>query len=536
MADEARSILDSLMGGDRNALLPPGTAVPRPKKRNNNNNNGSSTLHNQPLTLPTKRSKSCYDADVDPLYCAWGTNVYELFVNTKSDLGVPNPFVPDDGARAEYLNLPKHEQERLGFEYTLFMKLQDLVRQCDRAVSRNKEKLEQEIQRNATKNNNSAIGGGGGGRISDFYVQDIDEGAIVQLAQCQLRLDAVEKEVLQILETMEGHVVSQRQLESKIQEVKTRLDEMEDKIRSEQDAPMADEGDGGEGDGVVKLEGDGIAKTEDDVVLKVEAVADAAQHIKDEADLATGVPSEVEPDATIVKVEKHSHPEDTTAESTNGVNPTDLELLRLEMEQLAKELDDVILKKQRSQFDLARKIQQYAPLQESAEQQRRHLHFVKSDITMDKTVCEVSGNFMSARDADERIAAHYAGKQYVGWKLVRDKFKEMQQQYGRYGPPRPQRRDDGGPGGSSIRHGGPVPPGAPRPDDRYSGRGGGFSSNRGPPVPARGGGGSYGGGSRDYDRGGGRDRGGYSGGGGGYGRGGGGGYDRDRRDGGRWGR
>jgi hypothetical protein len=45
--------------------------------------------------------------------------------------------------------------------------------------------------------------------------------------------------------------------------------------------------------------------------------------------------------------------------------------------------------------------------------QQGNLNYVKSDISTDKTVCDVSGNFMSAR-ADERIAAHYAGKQYVG--------------------------------------------------------------------------------------------------------------------------
>ena len=206
-----------------------------------------------------------------------------------------------------------------------------------------------------------------------------------------------------------------------------------------------------------------------------------------------------------------------------------LELLKIDIEQVTKELHDVVLKKQRSLFDLARKLQQYAPLSESAEQQRKHLHFVKSDITMDKTVCEVSGNFMSARDADERIAAHYAGKQYVGWKLVRDKFKEMQQQYGRYGPPRPQpQRRDGGGGGRPDDRYNTQNRGGGRPDDRYAN-----NNNRGPPpLPPRG---NYGGGGgRDYDNrgGGGRDRGGPPG--GAYGRGGGGGgHDRDRRDNGR---
>lgn len=526
MADEARSILDSLMGGDRNAPLPPGTAVPRRKQgrlgasSQNPNSNQNHSQNNQPLLLPSKRSKSCYDADADPLYCAWGVNVYELFVNTKSDLG-SNPFTPDDGARQEYLRLPKHEQERLGFDSILFLKLQELVRQCDRTVSRNKEKLEQEIQRNAATKNRT--------NQHHDYVQDIDEAALTQLAQCQLRRDAVEKELLEIVATMEAHIEHQGTIEVQLDAWKKKLQEMEAKVvASTVDEPNTEN----------HVDNDDAATTSTDAVpMKLESEA-TVPPIKDEPQQDVHV--KVEPEATIVKTEDAAT---TTGDDTNddGVNKTSLELLKLDIEQLTKELDDVILKKQRSQFDLARKIQQYAPLQESADQQRKHLHFVKSDITMDKTVCEVSGNFMSARDADERIAAHYAGKQYVGWKLVRDKFKEMQQQYGRYGPPRPPpRRDDiGGPGPGP----GPGPIGrnvGGRPDDRYNGRGGGFSNNRGPPPPARGGAGGYngGGGGRDYDRGSGgsRDRGGHQG--GGNGRGGGGGYDRDRRDGGggRWGR
>jgi hypothetical protein len=83
------------------------------------------------------------------------------------------------------------------------------------------------------------------------------------------------------------------------------------------------------------------------------------------------------------------------------------------------------LEKQAILCDISRKLGQLGPLQESVETLSRNLNHVKSDITTDKTVCEVSGNFMSARDADTRIASHYAGKQYVGWKLVREKFKEM---------------------------------------------------------------------------------------------------------------
>eukprot|EP00542_Grammatophora_oceanica_P008965 CAMPEP_0194042280 /NCGR_PEP_ID=MMETSP0009_2-20130614/14076_1 /TAXON_ID=210454 /ORGANISM="Grammatophora oceanica, Strain CCMP 410" /LENGTH=68 /DNA_ID=CAMNT_0038686075 /DNA_START=66 /DNA_END=269 /DNA_ORIENTATION=+ len=68
MSAEAAALLDSLMGGDRNAPLPPGTAAPRKRKHGQ-----SSSSSNQRLMLPTKRSKaSCYDQDICPFYCAWG--------------------------------------------------------------------------------------------------------------------------------------------------------------------------------------------------------------------------------------------------------------------------------------------------------------------------------------------------------------------------------------------------------------------------------------------------------------------------------
>jgi hypothetical protein len=36
---------------------------------------------------------------------------------------------------------------------------------------------------------------------------------------------------------------------------------------------------------------------------------------------------------------------------------------------------------------------------------------------------------MLSRDAEERIAAHYAGKQYVGWKAVRAKLAELEKKF-----------------------------------------------------------------------------------------------------------
>lgn len=69
------------------------------------------------------------------------------------------------------------------------------------------------------------------------------------------------------------------------------------------------------------------------------------------------------------------------------------------------------------------------PLRDQLNNLTRELHYVKTDMSNDKMVCEVSGNFMSSRDAEERIAAHYAGKQYVGWKMVREKVKELDPKY-----------------------------------------------------------------------------------------------------------
>ena len=165
--EEARALLDALMGGDRNASLPPGTAMPRSKKRRKKDEAGG-----EMLLLPGKRSKSCFDPDIDPLYCAWGVDVFELFVNTKSDIG-PNPYVVDEGARQEFLKLPPQEQERLGFNYFLFQKLQELVRNGDRTVQRNKEKLAQELRRLAAK------------RAANFVLKALFDGVLHVLAIVQ---------------------------------------------------------------------------------------------------------------------------------------------------------------------------------------------------------------------------------------------------------------------------------------------------------------------------------------------------------------
>eukprot|EP00980_Cylindrotheca_fusiformis_P031082 scaffold25800_cov162-Cylindrotheca_fusiformis.AAC.8 len=452
-AAEAKALLDQLMGGDRDAPLPPGAALP--SKRGREGGNGDALL------LPGKRHKSCYDRDICPLYCAWGVDVYDLFVNTKSDIG-PNPNTPDDAARKEFMNLPQHEKDRLGFEHFLFNKLAELVQQCDRTVSRNNEKLNKELQRQLQK------------RGGQDYVIDVDEAAVEQLCRNQIMLEDLTKDLenalkrLHELRQTEGNL--SKQLEEKAKEKKK---EKEIKKEGEREA------DGGET--TTPAEQDDAA-TDQETVVKQEAAP-----IKQEVPL---------------KVEE-------TEGSTNQDNENN-EAAPMQAESI--ELGKITLEKQRILCDIANMLSQWGQLQEAVETQSRNLNHVKSDITTDKTVCEVSGNFMSARDADERIAAHYAGKQYVGWKLVRDKFKEMIKKYGKYGPPPPMR------GGGPPQHMGPPPRGSRGGFGDRGGGGGGFrdrpndgfaGGRRGPPPGRweRGGGGGYGRGGGGYGRD--RDRGGY---------------------------
>ena len=420
--EEARSLLDSLMGGDRNAPLPPGAAVPSKRKRSSGGGEGGSGGQ---LLLPGKRSKSCYDRDIDPLYTAWGVDVFELFVNTKSDLGA-NPYIVDEGAHHEFVNLPEAEQTKLGYNYFLFQKLQELVRQCDRTVSRNKDKLTQEVNRKLSQ------------RGGQDFVEDVDEGAVEALARDMVQAEYLTNIYMERMQDLETIVKDEDIKKEKLEKLL--------KLKSEESKQKIKEEDPGDGNPPIKQEDN----------------------------------------------------EEPTKEIKSENSENEEELKNLQMG-----LGKTTMKKQSILFDLANVISQLGPLEDSIEAQRRNLNYVKSDISTDKTVCEVSGNFMSSRDADERIAAHYAGKQYVGWKLVRDKFAEMVKKFGRYGPPPPGR--DG------IENAGPMPP---------MGRGGGGGGGR---YNDRGGGG---GGGR-YDRGGSRGR--YDG-GGGYRGGGGGGPDR----GGRW--
>lgn len=378
MAAEARALLDALMGSNRNDDVVGASGLPS----------------TNPAAAPTtarRTKRSCYDPDICPLYCAWslsdeptwaenvaanegagGIDVYDLFTNTKSDLG-PNPFRVDEAARVEFQSLPDHEKRRLGYEDMLCRKLADLVRQCDRSVSRNKEKLRQEVAR-AMKARHE---GKGRGNREDL-ITTVNE---------------------QMLESCASNVAQAILIEDEMAELVQELGKLED---------------------------------------------DEKKLIKD-----------IEEGKADEKKKKKKKKKDKDPDEEE--NPTDPRIIALQKDKL-----DKLLQIQSLSLQLP-------PLRDNTDNLLRQLQYLRSDTSTDKIVCEVSGNFMSSRDADERIAAHYAGKQYVGWKLVRDKLKELQKRgFGR-----------GGGGGGGM----PPPDRGGYRDDRhhggYGGGGGGYRDERG---------------------------------------------------------
>merc|ERR1711957_1158186 len=168
---------------------------------------------------PARRQKrSCYDPDICPLYCAWslssqenptwaesvavndgagGIDVFDLFTNSKSGIG-QNPYRIDDHAREEFASLPEHEQRRLGYEDILARKLLDLVRQCDRTVARNKEKLRREV---AQAMKHRTAGSGKGNR--EDLVLTVDEDMLEKCASSVAEGILIEEKMAALVEKME---------------------------------------------------------------------------------------------------------------------------------------------------------------------------------------------------------------------------------------------------------------------------------------------------------------------------------------------
>ena len=408
---EARAMLDALMGVERDAALPTGAAVPRKRK------NGAAD--NSALLLPGKRQKSCFDKDIDPLYTAWGVDVFDLFVNTKSDLGT-NPYVVDEAAHQEFQRLSQEERDRTGYYYFLFQKLQELVRQCDRTVARNKDKLQQELKRKLSQ------------RGGQDFVEDVDEATVESLVRAMWQAQDLMDEWKASVDKLD-RVTSQEELAMKKLEplLEARKQQEQKEAGSETADGVAPNGDGDNPVVKTETEDTGSTTVRDKVAVKEDVTVEKEATVKGE--IATK-----EEEESHVKQGEQSDATNKTElnneQTDSSEQPKDSKLGNLQME-----LGKLTLEKQRLVFEVSRIMSRLVPLQESIDGQHRTLNYVKSDISTDKTVCEVSGNFMSSRDADERIAAHYAGKQYVGWKLVRDKFQEMIQKFGRYGPPPPPR-------------------------------------------------------------------------------------------------
>ena len=120
-----------------------------------------------------------------------------MFTNTKSDIG-PNPYRVDDHAREEFANLPDHEKRRLGYEDMLARKLQDLVRQCDRTVMRNKEKLRREVAQ-AMKQRTE---GAGRGNREDLIVT-VNEEMLEKCASNVAQATLIEEDMASLVEKIE---------------------------------------------------------------------------------------------------------------------------------------------------------------------------------------------------------------------------------------------------------------------------------------------------------------------------------------------
>lgn len=377
MAAEARAMLDALMGSDRNAAIP---------------ESGHNNLQ--------RKKKSCYDRDICPLYCAWGVDVYELFTNTKSDLG-PNPSVVQDDGREEWLTLPDHEKDRLGYDMMLHRKLGELVRSCDRIVNRNKEKLRVEIAK-------AAKARGAAGRTID-PATDVDEGVLLEAAEVMADLELREEEVSEMLQTLMSLDWEWKNLWKKLKE----LEQIPESKLDIADEPVNDKKDAGEEKAGGKIDSStSDANADEEFSTKVQD----NEHDKEQD-----------------KGEKNNSDNDTkneTEKDDQSKQEDNSKSKEIQIKELKSKLYALSAQQQKIISSVSILTSQtIVPLRDNLQNLNKQLYYVKTDTSSDKTVCEVSGNFMSSRDAEERIAAHYAGKQYVGWKMVRDKFRELNKKY-----------------------------------------------------------------------------------------------------------
>ncbi len=128
-------------------------------------------------------------------YHLLGLCPYSLFSNTKSDLGEHlNGEEDDNDMAAEFKKLSENEQASYGYEKSLKRFLEDLVAGCDRKVSRNKERCEQENPANSIDDRKVA------------RLMDIEEAIASKTAESEAKAEEGEldesQELLEQVETL----------------------------------------------------------------------------------------------------------------------------------------------------------------------------------------------------------------------------------------------------------------------------------------------------------------------------------------------
>jgi len=479
MASEARAMLDALMGSDRDTSLPVGASA-------SGANDGDIWAGSR------GNKKSCYDRDICPLYCAWGVDVFDLFTNTKSDLG-QNPYTTQDDAREEFLSLPDHEKDRLGYEHILYRKLGDLVRGCDRIVTRNKDKLRVEVAKAARAR------GADGNRIDP--VTEVKEEVLLETAECMVDLELREEEVAQMVEKLV-------QLDNEWKELWKKLKLLRNAENDEKENPSVNkstdqipiiETESMYGKSENDKKGDESAKeVNHENGTGEEVISKESTEVANKSEIEHHMAKDEETNKVDTKVEVFGNDQLTIKKDENercGVAITQTageEGAEKNMEETkpkvcildSENIEELMIKLYSVSSEQQKLIsslttitsQNIMPLRENLQGLQKQLYYIRTDTSSDKTVCEISGNFMSSRDAEERIAAHYAGKQYVGWKMVRDKYRELHLKYN--SPGRGPQMTSGQQRGSTYGPRGGQPGGCGPPP----GNNGFVHGDRGPPM------------------------------------------------------
>ncbi|KAL7540794.1 hypothetical protein ACHAXR_010395 [Thalassiosira sp. AJA248-18] len=258
---------------------------------------------------------------------AGGIDIYDLFTNTKSDIGT-NPHRVDDHALEEYASLPDHKTPSGVRGHARPEAIRFSVA-CDRSVARNKEKLRREVVQ-AMKQRTS--GSGRGNRVD-----------LIVAADEEINATLIEEEMASLVTKLEGMEEDEKELLKILAEEEWKKQEQEEKDKA--------------------------------------------------AALLNGEDKPTEPPKKKKKKskDKEKAKEAAAAEESSENFP-------------AKVVDPRLLEVQKAKLTTLLHIQslslQLPPLRDNADNLLRYL---RSDTATNKVVCE-----------------------YVGWKLVRNKLKELQ--------------------------------------------------------------------------------------------------------------